>query len=124
MFFGSTRIGCCSRRKLVAVAAVWALARAPPTATALAARQHRIAFKRRVLPEKSIYARPLLRTGSDAGIGQQSNRTAIRDTDDHVRLMNVPARSSLTACSSSSRVFITIGPYHATGSWIGFPEIR
>ncbi len=37
-------------------------------------------------------------------------------------LMNVPLRSSLTACCSSACVFITIGPYHATGSSIGLPD--
>ena len=37
-------------------------------------------------------------------------------------LMNVPARSSLIACRSSACVFITIGPYHATGSSSGLPE--
>ena len=36
--------------------------------------------------------------------------------------MNVPLRSSLTACCSSACVFITIGPYQATGSSIGLPE--
>src|SRR5262249_32734268 len=35
---------------------------------------------------------------------------------------NVPWRSSLNACSSSDSVFITIGPYHATGSSIGLPD--
>ena len=37
-------------------------------------------------------------------------------------LMNVPLRNSLAACCSSACVFITIGPYHATGSSIGRPE--
>ena len=36
--------------------------------------------------------------------------------------MKVPLRSSLYACCSCSCVFMTIGPYHATGSSIGFPE--
>ena len=31
-------------------------------------------------------------------------------------LMNVPFRNSSIACCSSAFVFITIGPYHATGS--------
>jgi hypothetical protein len=39
-------------------------------------------------------------------------------------LMNMPLFSSATACSSSARVFITIGPYHATGSSIGLPETK
>src|SRR5689334_5253411 len=42
----------------------------------------------------------------------------------HLCLMNVPLRSSLTACCSSALVFITIGPYQATGSSIGLPETR
>src|SRR5271166_2744836 len=36
-------------------------------------------------------------------------------------LMKVPSRSSATAASSSACVFITIGPYQATGSSIGLP---
>ena len=39
-----------------------------------------------------------------------------------VCLMKVPLRSSVTACCSSACVFITIGPYQATGSSIGLPE--
>src|SRR3979411_1089565 len=35
--------------------------------------------------------------------------------------MRVPLRSSATACCSSACVFITIGPYQATGSSIGLP---
>src|SRR5690349_25088133 len=42
----------------------------------------------------------------------------------HLCLMNVPSRSSLTACRSSAWVFITIGPYQATGSSIGLPETK
>ena len=38
--------------------------------------------------------------------------------------MNVPLRKSLKACASSAWVFITMGPCHATGSWIGFPDIN
>ena len=34
----------------------------------------------------------------------------------------VPSWSSVNACCSCSCVFITIGPYHATGSSSGFPE--
>src|SRR5271166_4294004 len=34
----------------------------------------------------------------------------------------VPSWSSVNACRSCSCVFITIGPYHATGSSSGFPE--
>ena len=37
-------------------------------------------------------------------------------------LMKVPSRSSRAACCSSACVFITIGPYQATGSRSGFPE--
>src|SRR3984893_1131121 len=37
---------------------------------------------------------------------------------------NVPSWSSANACFSCSWVFMTIGPYHATGSWSGFPETR
>src|SRR5213592_4784145 len=37
-------------------------------------------------------------------------------------LMNVPSRSSAYACWSCSCVFMTIGPYHATGSSIGLPD--
>src|SRR6202040_1707014 len=40
----------------------------------------------------------------------------------HPCLMKVPLRSSATACCSSALVFITIGPYQATGSSIGLPE--
>src|SRR4029077_251401 len=39
-------------------------------------------------------------------------------------LKNVPSRSSSNACWSSVWVFITIGPYQATGSCSGFPETR
>src|ERR1700693_6117706 len=38
--------------------------------------------------------------------------------------MKVPPRSSLTACRNSACVFITIGPYQATGSSIGFSGTR
>src|SRR6266436_6546830 len=37
-------------------------------------------------------------------------------------LMNVPSFSSATAWRSCSWVFITMGPYQATGSSIGFPD--
>src|SRR4026208_236616 len=40
----------------------------------------------------------------------------------YLPLMNVPLRSSVSACCSSVFVFITIGPYHATGSSIGLPR--
>ena len=40
----------------------------------------------------------------------------------HRCLIKVPFRSSATACCSCSSVFMTIGPYHATGSSIGFPD--
>src|ERR1051326_7328371 len=40
----------------------------------------------------------------------------------HVHLMKVPLRSSVKACCSSASVFITIGPYQATGSSIGLPD--
>ena len=40
----------------------------------------------------------------------------------NVLLMKVPSRSSRAACRSSACVFITIGPYQATGSRSGFPE--
>src|SRR5438128_6727969 len=43
-------------------------------------------------------------------------------TPDSYLLMKVPFRRSLNACCSSCCVFITIGPYHATGSSIGLPE--
>jgi len=39
-------------------------------------------------------------------------------------LRKVPSESSSNALRSSSCVFITIGPYHATGSSSGFPETR
>src|SRR5215475_8085871 len=48
-------------------------------------------------------------------------------TTNHPRgyvLRNVPRSRSSNACRSSSCVFITIGPYQATGSSIGFPETR
>src|SRR5258707_15850748 len=35
---------------------------------------------------------------------------------------NVPRSSSSNACRNSACEFITIGPYHATGSSSGFPE--
>jgi hypothetical protein len=38
--------------------------------------------------------------------------------------MKVPFLSSLKACANSACVFITIGPCHATGSLIGFPDIN
>jgi hypothetical protein len=38
--------------------------------------------------------------------------------------MKVPFSNSSNAICSSSCVFMTIGPYHATGSPIGLPEIR
>lgn len=37
-------------------------------------------------------------------------------------LINLPARNSATAWRNSSCVFMTIGPYQATGSSIGLPE--
>src|SRR5262249_21688349 len=37
-------------------------------------------------------------------------------------LVKVPLRRSETACCSSACVFMTIGPYQATGSLIGFPD--
>ena len=39
-------------------------------------------------------------------------------------LMNAPVFSSAIAWRSCSCVFITIGPYHATGSSIGLPDTR
>jgi len=36
--------------------------------------------------------------------------------------MNVALCSSVTACRNSSWVFMTIGPYHDTGSSIGLPD--
>ena len=36
--------------------------------------------------------------------------------------MKVPSLSSAQAWRSSSRVFITMGPYHATGSSMGLPD--
>ena len=39
-------------------------------------------------------------------------------------LRNVPSRSSVNAWRSSSCVFITMGPYQATGSSSGLPETR
>jgi len=39
-----------------------------------------------------------------------------------LRSMNVPSRSSSIACRICSFVFITIGPYQATGSSIGWPD--
>ena len=38
-------------------------------------------------------------------------------------LIKVPFRYSSKACSSSSSVFITIGPYQATGSSMGLPDM-
>ena len=38
--------------------------------------------------------------------------------------MKVPSRYSWKATLSSSWVFMTIGPYHATGSLMGIPETR
>lgn len=38
-------------------------------------------------------------------------------------LMNAPLRYYSKAIWSSSCVFITVGPYHATGSLIGLPEM-
>ena len=40
----------------------------------------------------------------------------------HWPRMKLPLRSSATACWISAWVFMTIGPYHATGSRIGLPE--
>lgn len=39
-------------------------------------------------------------------------------------LINVPLCSSVTACRNSSCVFMTIGPYHDTGSSIGLPDTK
>src|SRR6185436_12937283 len=39
-------------------------------------------------------------------------------------LMNLPCRSSENASCNCSWVFITMGPYQATGSSIGLPETR
>ena len=40
----------------------------------------------------------------------------------YLSFRNVPSSSSSNACRSCSCVFITMGPYHATGSSSGFPE--
>src|SRR5262249_18166435 len=45
-------------------------------------------------------------------------------TYSRVFFRNVPCSSSSNACRSCSCVFITIGPYQATGSSSGLPEIR
>src|SRR4029077_10270224 len=37
---------------------------------------------------------------------------------------NFPSCNSVNACCSCSCVFMTIGPYHATGSSSGFPDTR
>ncbi len=41
----------------------------------------------------------------------------------YLNLMNVPFRYSSNAIRSSSSVFITIGPYQATGSLMGLPDM-
>src|SRR5436190_17472302 len=40
------------------------------------------------------------------------------------RLMNVPFWNSSTACSISLRLFMTIGPHQAIGSFKGLPDTR
>ena len=56
-------------------------------------------------------------TGMRAAIGLLAE-----DGGGLVYLMNVPLLNSIRAWRSSSRVFITIGPYQATGSSIGLPD--
>src|ERR1700716_3373215 len=50
------------------------------------------------------------------------DNAAARENQDCFR--NVPSWSSANACLSCSWVFMTIGPYHATGSPRGFPETK
>src|SRR5262249_15359066 len=59
---------------------------------------------------------------ADEAAGVVGGRVAHVAYFDAECLMKVPARISAIACRSSSSVFITIGPYHATGSSIGLPE--
>ena len=50
------------------------------------------------------------------------SRAGTRDSSSYWDFRNVPFCSSRKACWSCSCVFITIGPYQATGSSSGFPE--
>ena len=50
---------------------------------------------------------------------KRTNAEAQFGVGHQVCLMNVPLCNSLIACRSCSCVFITMGPCHATGSWIG-----
>ncbi len=60
----------------------------------------------------------------DAAIGAgDDNRPAGGDSHGYANsLMKFPVCRSRTACCSSACVFITIGPYQATGSFSGLPE--
>jgi hypothetical protein len=53
---------------------------------------------------------------------KNSARWPARDYPRLLSFRKVPSWSSVNACCSCSCVFITIGPYHATGSSSGFPE--
>src|SRR5205814_9637470 len=63
---------------------------------------------------------PVRVAGGEKEQGQQNPRGPEYD----LHLINVPFRSSAYARRISSSVFITIGPYHATGSSIGLPDTR
>ena len=59
------------------------------------------------------------------GVGAERLRPASNGRCAHLRLVsfkNFPSCNSVNACRSCSCVFITMGPYHATGSSSGFPE--
>ena len=57
-----------------------------------------------------------------AAEGRPRLRAAPIQEEFHRCLINAPVCSSAIACRSCSCVFITMGPYQATGSSIGLPE--
>ena len=69
-----------------------------------------------------LFAKPIRRGIDGPVMGIASLHPSYKHGPLHLCLMKVPLLSSATACCSSALVFITIGPYHATGSSIGLPE--
>src|SRR5262249_20902422 len=69
---------------------------------------------------KSLTQRQTNRNRGSSEIGQGG--TPPRQPYTFFVFKNVPFSSSLKACRSSSCVFITMGPYQATGSSSGLPE--
>ena len=79
----------------------------------------------RVLGERfgvrTVLATPLIRDGIPIGTILM-RRLAVRRYRSASGRRNVPSLSWAKACRSSSWVFMTIGPYQATGSLRGWPD--